>query len=77
MCNYKMDIKGEITSAYYENICNYIEIINNKDLFCISIDQNSKNNINIIYTILNDNRFKIHNQGYNGKGIYNINAYKI
>lgn len=77
VCNYKMDIKGEITSSYYENICNYIEIINNKDLFFISMDETNENNINIIYTILRDNKFKIHNEGYNGKGIYNINAYKI
>lgn len=75
VCNYKMDIKGELTLSYYESICSYIEIINYKDSFSISIDKT--NNINIIYDILKDNKFKIHNEGYTGKGIYNINAYKI
>ena len=77
MCNYKMDIKGEITPLCYENICNYMEIINYKDSFHISIDKGNNENINIIYTILRDNKFNIHNEGYNGKGIYDINAYKI
>jgi hypothetical protein len=71
-----MDIKGEITPAYYENICNYIEIINNKDSFSIFMDNVNKNNISIVYKILDNNKFKIHNEGYNGKGIYHINAYK-
>lgn len=77
MCNYKMDINGEINASYYETICDYMEIINDKDSFAISINGINKNNIDMIYTILNDNRFKIHNEGYNSKGIYNINAYKI
>lgn len=77
MCSYRMNIKGTIDLSHYEIISNYINIMNNGDLLYIHVDEPNDVNLDIIYTILNSNNFKIHNQGYNGKGIYNINTYKI
>ena len=51
MCNYKMDINREINASYYETICDYMEIINDKDSFAISINGINKNNIDILQGI--------------------------
>lgn len=77
MCNYRMDIKGSIGLSDYSNIYDYIGLVNSEDNFTISIHNVDKDNINMICSMLNDNKFIIHNQGYDNVGVYYINAYKI
>lgn len=77
MCNYKMDIKGSIGLSDYSNIYDYIGLVRSDDNFTISIHNVDKDNINIICSMLNDNKFVIHNQGYDSVGVYCIKACKI
>lgn len=72
-----MDIERVIDLSCYEIISNYIDLINIGDSFYMYIYKPNEESLNLIYTILDNNDLKIHNEGYNGKGIYSINTYKI
>lgn len=77
MCNYRMDIKGQIGLSDYSNIHDYIGLVHSSDNFTISINGVDKDNINIICSMLTDNKFVIHDKGYDNLGTYYINACKI
>lgn len=76
MSDYKMDIKGTIGLSDYSNIYDYIGVVDQKDNFTITINDTQRENINIICSMLSDNRFIIYEQGYDEYGRYFINAHK-
>lgn len=76
MSDYRMDIKGTIGLSDYSNIYDYIGVVDQQDNFTITLDNIEQDNINIICSMLSDNKFIIYNQGYDMNGRYFINAHK-
>lgn len=76
MSDYRMDIKGIIGLSDYSNIYDYIGVVDQQDNFTITLDNIEKDNINIICSMLSDNKFIIYDQGYDMNGRYFINAHK-
>ncbi|MPQ43272.1 hypothetical protein [Clostridium tarantellae] len=76
MCNYKMDIKGQIGLSDYSNIYDYIDIIEDKGSVTISMEGLDKENIKLINSMLCEKKFIINSEGYDDLGIYYINACK-
>ena len=77
MSYYRMDIKGEIGLTEYSNIYDYLNIVDREDTFTIVINTKNEQEIGIIDSMLRGNRFCICEEGYNNRGEYYINAYKI
>lgn len=76
MSDYRMDIKGTIGLSDYSNIYDYIGVVDQQDNFTITLDNIEHDNINIICSMLSDNKFIIYDQGYDMNGRYFINAHK-
>ncbi|GAA0078933.1 hypothetical protein [Clostridium weizhouense] len=76
MSDYSMDIKGNLELSDYSNIFDYLNIVDSGDNFIIRINKENRNNINVINSMLKDNKFEIINEGYDSLGDYSINAYK-
>ena len=76
MSDYRMDIKGTIGLSDYSNIYDYIGVVDQQDNFTITLDNIEHDNINIICSMLSDNKFIIYDQGYDINGRYFINAHK-
>lgn len=76
MSDYSMDIKGSIELSDYSNIFDYLSIIDKDDNFVIRIDRNNKNDIDVINSMLNDNKFVINYTQYDDFGNYYISANK-
>lgn len=76
MSDYRMDIKGTIGLSDYSNIYDYIGVVDQQDSFTITLDNIEHENINIICSMLFDNKFIIYDQGYDMNGRYFINAHK-
>jgi hypothetical protein len=76
MSDYRMDIKGTIGLSDYSNIYDYIGVVDKQDNFTITLDNIEQDNINIICSMLSDNKFIIYDQGYDMNGRYFINAHK-
>lgn len=76
MSNYRMDIKGDISSKEYSNIYDYLSIVDVNDKFTIIFEKDNNSNIKMVNSMLIDNSFEVKNQGYDSKGAYYINAAK-
>lgn len=76
MSDYSMDISGSIGLSDYSNIFDYLNIIDKDDSFIIKIDKNNQNDIGVINTMLQDNKFTINYTQYDDLGNYYINANK-
>ena len=76
MSDYRMDIKGTIGLSDYSNIYDYIGVVDQQDNFTVTLDNIEHDNINIICSMLSDNKFIIYDQGYDVNGRYFINAHK-
>ncbi|WP_160680745.1 hypothetical protein [Clostridium sp. C8-1-8] len=76
MSDYRMDIRGSIGLSDYSNIYDYIGVVDNKDNFTITVDNEGNDSIRVICKMLSDNDFYIKDQGYDDQGRYYINAYK-
>lgn len=76
MPDYRMDIKGQLGLSEYSNIFDYMSIVEAKDNFTITLDNEQKDNINIVTSMLKDSKFSILNEGLDDKGNYCINANK-
>lgn len=77
MSDYRMHIKGNIGLSEYSNIHDYLGVVDKNDNFSITVETENNNEINIINSLLKDNRFRICEEGYDNMGVYHINAYKI
>jgi len=76
MSDYSMDIKGSIELSDYSNIFDYLSIIDKDDNFIIRIDRNNRSDIDVINSMLNDNKFVINYTQYDDFGNYYISANK-
>ncbi|MBE6052427.1 MAG: hypothetical protein E7212_00725 [Clostridium sartagoforme] len=76
MPNYKMDINGQLGLSEYSNIFDYMNVVDSKDSFTITLDNVKSENINIITSMLRDSNFSILNEGIDDRGKYYINANK-
>lgn len=76
MSEYKMEIKGEIGLSDYSNIYDYIGVVDTADNFTITLDSSQAENLDIICSMLKDNKFNILYQGEDSQGNYFINAIK-
>lgn len=76
MSSYRMDINGVIGLSDYSNIYDYIGVVENKDSFTITMDNEAQDSISIICSMLQDNNFIIREQGIDSMGKYFINAYR-
>lgn len=76
MSDYSMDIKGSIELSDYSNIFDYLSIIDKDDNFVIRIDRNNRSDIDVINSMLNDNKFVINYTQYDDFGNYYISANK-
>ena len=76
MSNYSMDISGDIGLADYSNIFDYLKIIDRDDNFVIRINKKNKGDIDLINSMLEENKFNIRYTKYDEKGNYCINANK-
>lgn len=77
MSDYSMDISGNIGLSDYSNIFDYLNIIENDDNFVIRIDKDNGGDIEMITSMLRDNKFIINYTQYDGLGNYYISANKI
>jgi len=76
MSDYSMDISGNIGLSDYSNIFDYLNIIDKDDNFVMRIDKNNKGDIDVINSMLQDNRFIINYTQYDDFGNYYISANK-
>lgn len=76
MSNYSMDISGDIGLADYSNIFDYLKIIDRDDNFVIRINKRNRGDIDLINSMLEENKFNIKYTRYDEKGNYCINANK-
>ena len=76
MPNYKMDINGQLGLSEYSNIFDYMNVVDSKDSFTITLDNAEGENISIITSMLKDSNFSILNEGIDDRGKYYINANK-
>lgn len=76
MSDYSMDIKGSIELSDYSNIFDYLSIIDKDDNFVIRIDRNNRSDIDVINSMLHDNKFVINYTQYDDFGNYYISANK-
>jgi|GEM_PF-241208 len=74
MSDYSMDISGNIGLSDYSNIFDYLNIIDKDDNFVIRIDKENKGDIDVINSMLQDNRFIINYTQYDDFGNYYISA---
>lgn len=68
MSDYSMDINGNIELSDYSNIFDYLNIIDKDDNFVIRIDRNNKDDIELINSMLQDNKFNINYTQYDDFG---------
>ena len=76
MSDYSMNISGNIGLSDYSNIFDYLNIIDKDDNFVMRIDKNNKGDIDVINSMLQDNRFIINYTQYDDLGNYYISANK-
>ncbi|MFR5265145.1 hypothetical protein [Clostridium sp.] len=76
MCNYRMEIKGNIGLSDYSNIYDYISIVESSDEFTIIIDSSNEENIRIVCSMLKDKNFSINSKRIEDNGVYKIKASK-
>lgn len=76
MSDYSMDISGNIELSDYSNIFDYFNIIDKDDNFIIKINKNNQDDIGVINTMLQDNKFIINYSQYDEFGNYYINVNK-
>ncbi|NFH79105.1 hypothetical protein FDA09_03795 [Clostridium botulinum] len=76
MSTYSMDITGILGLSEYSNIFDYFSIVDHGDDFIIRINEENKENIKFINSMLEDNKFIISDAGFNSYGCYSISAYK-
>ena len=74
MSDYSMDISGNIELSDYSNIFDYLNIIDKDDNFVIRINKENKGDIDVINSMLQDNRFIINYTQYDDFGNYYIIA---
>ena len=74
MSNYSMDISGNIGLEDYSNIFDYLKIIDKDDNFTIKINKRNRKDIDVINSMLQDNKFSIKYTEYDANGNYYINA---
>lgn len=77
MSDYSMDISGKINLSDYSNIFDYLNIIDNNDNFVMRIDKNNKGDIDLINSMLKDNKFIVNYTQYDDFGNYYISANKV
>ena len=76
MSDYKMDIRGELGLGEYNDIHQYIGIVDKNDNFTITLDSTNKQNISMINSMLKENSFEILEEGISNGGNYYIIANK-
>lgn len=76
MCNYRMEIRGNMGLSDYSNIYDYISIVEINDDFTIIVDNSNEENIKIVCSMLKDKNFSINCKGVEGNGMYKIKASK-
>ena len=77
MSDYSMDISGSIELSDYSNIFDYLNIIEKDDNFVIRINKDNKGDIDVINSMLQDNKFIINYTQYDDFGSYYISANKV
>ena len=77
MSDYSMDISGSIELSDYSNIFDYLNIIDKDDNFVIRINKDNKGDIDVINSMLQDNKFIINYAQYDEFGNYYISANKV
>ena len=76
MSDYSMNISGNIGLSDYSNIFDYLNIIDKDDNFVIRINKDNKGDIDVINSMLQDNKFIINYTQYDDFGNYYISANK-
>ena len=77
MSDYSMEINGTIGLSDYSNIFDYLSIIDINDNFIIRINKNNHEDIELINSMLNENRFIVNYTEYDSLGNYCISANKL
>ncbi len=77
MSDYRLDVNGHIGLNEYSNIYDYMDVVDAKDNFTISLDEVANENIEIICTMLRNKNFKISYTGNRRDGRYYIAASKL
>lgn len=76
MSDYRMDIRGDIGLTDYSNIHDYLGIIDEDDKFTVIIDKQNTKDVNILNSILKENKLLVFEEGYDTAGNYHISASK-
>ncbi len=74
MSDYSMDISGNMGLSDYSNIFDYLNIIEKDDNFVIRIDKDNRGDIDMINSMLQENKFIINYTQYDDFGNYYISA---
>ena len=74
MSDYSMDISGNMGLSDYSNIFDYLNIIDKDDNFVIRIDKDNRGDIDMINSMLQENKFIINYTQYDDFGNYYISA---
>ncbi|MGL5378501.1 hypothetical protein [Clostridium sp.] len=76
MPNYNMNLQGELGLNEYSNIFDYISVVDSGDNFTITLNEEAKNSVKVISSMLRDKEFSIIDEGINSLGGYYISANK-
>lgn len=76
MSQYCLKIMGKIDLSDYSKIYDYMGIVDVNDKFIVTLDNKSRENSDIIYSMLENNNFSISNKGGEEDGEIYITASK-
>ncbi len=76
MSQYRLDISGNIDLSDYSNINDYIELVGSNDSFVVTFDKVSNENIDIVYSMLQEKDFTINSKEEQKDGNIYLHAMK-
>lgn len=76
MTEYQLNINNKINLSDYSNIHDYMGFINKNDKFTIVMQNGDKKNVDIICSMLENNRFEVTQKYMDKSGKCNIKALK-
>jgi hypothetical protein len=76
MSEYRLDIVGDIKLGDYSNIHDYMGVIDQSDKFIITSKMKNSDEVGILCKMLENNYFKIVEQGKMKNGQYSVTSQK-
>jgi hypothetical protein len=76
MSEYRLDVQGELELSDYSSFHDYIEVIGGEDKLTIVVDKKGGSDMDILCSMLINQRFSVSSEKREQDGKYYISAYK-